>query len=362
MAAKSKTSKIDLDAPQYFLNRELSLLEFQRRVLEEAQDPNNPLLERVKFLSIVGSNLDEFFMVRVGGLWQQVDAGVVEISPDGLAPAGQLAAIRKLAQTLMTEARTCWSKDLQPRLAETGVHILNYADLDAGQTARVDEYFEQVVFPVLTPLAFDPGRPFPHISNLSLNLAVLIRDKKKQERFARVKVPNTLPRLVPLKRSSGATRKDGTVPHNHYFVWLEQVMAAHLQALFPGMQIVEAHPFHVTRDADIVIKELEAADLLASMEQTVRERRFGSVVRVEITASMPEHVRGLLAKELEADPKDVYVLNHPLGLTDLRALYGGVDRYDLKDAPFVPALPPQLNGKIINGNLLAAIRQGDILL
>jgi polyphosphate kinase len=362
MPVKAKASRTNLDDPKLFLNRELSLLEFQRRVLQEAQDPNNPLLERVKFLAIVGSNLDEFFMVRVGGLWQQVDAGVVEISPDGLTPAEQLAAIRKLAHTLMSEARACWSKDLQLRLAEAGVHILNYSQLDAGQKARVDEYFDQVVFPVLTPLAFDPGRPFPHISNLSLNLAVLIRDKKKQERFARVKVPNTLPRLVPLKRSSGATRKDGTVPHNHYFVWLEQVIAAHLQTLFPGMQIVEAHPFHVTRDADVVIKELEAADLLASMEQTVRERRFGSVVRVKITASMPEHVRGLLVKELEVDAKDVYVLNDPLGLSDLRALYGAVDRYDLKDAPFVPAVPPQLSGKSINGNLFTAIRQSDILL
>jgi polyphosphate kinase len=361
MPIKAKAPKINLDDPKLFLNRELSLLEFQRRVLEEAQDETNPLLERVKFLSIVGSNLDEFFMVRVGGLWQQVEAGVVDISPDGLAPAEQLAAIRKLAHTLMAEARQCWGKDLLPRLAATGVHILNYTDLEAAQKARVDEYFDQVVFPVLTPLAFDPGRPFPHISNLSLNLAVLIRDKKKQDRFARVKVPNTLPRLVPLKRSSGATRKDGTVPHNHYFVWLDQVIAAHLQSLFPGMQVVEAHPFHVTRDADVVIKELEAADLLASMEQTVRQRRFGPVVRVEVTASMPEHLRNLLVHELEADPKDVYVLNHPLGLTDLRTLYG-VDRYDLKDAPFVPALPPQLNGKSINGDLFAVIRQGDILL
>jgi len=362
MATDKKLDKdLSLEDAQLFLNRELSLLAFQQRVLEEAQDAGHPLLERVKFLSIVGSNLDEFFMVRVGGLQQQIEAGVVELSPDGLTPAEQMAAIRKQALGLMEAARECWAKHLLPSLNEAGIHVLNYADLNASQKARVDEYFEQVVFPVLTPLAFDPGRPFPHISNLSLNLAVIIRDKKKQERFARVKVPNTLPRLVPIKRSSGGTRKDGTVPHNHYFVWLEQVIAAHLDKLFPGVNVLEAHPFHVTRDADVVIKELEAADLMESMEQTVRQRRFGAVVRVKLTATMPEHVRSLLIENLEADPKDVYVLSNPLGLSDLRALYS-VDRYELKDPPFVPAVPPALNGKSINGNLFAAIRNRDILL
>lgn len=362
MATDKKPDKtISLDDHQLFLNRELSLLAFQQRVLEEAQDPTHPLLERVKFLSIVGSNLDEFFMVRVGGLQQQIEAGVVELSPDGLTPAEQMAAIRKQALQLMEATRECWSKHLHPGLTEAGVQILNYSELNASQKARVDEYFEQVVFPVLTPLAFDPSRPFPHISNLSLNLAVIIRDKKKQERFARVKVPNTLPRLVPIKRSSGGTRKDGTVPHNHYFVWLEQVIAAHLDKLFPGVHIVEAHPFHVTRDADVVIKELEAADLMESMEQTVRQRKFGAVVRLKVTATMPEHVRALLLENLEADAKDVYVLHNPLGLSDLRALYS-VDRYELKDPPFVPAVPPALNGKSVNGNLFNAIRQRDILL
>jgi polyphosphate kinase len=239
--------------------------------------------------------------------------------------------------------------------------MLDYTALDAGQKTRVDQYFEEVVFPVLTPLAFDPGRPFPHISNLSLNLAVLIRDKKRRERFARLKVPNTLPRLVPIKRSSGGTRKDGTVPHYHYFVWLEQLIAAHLDKLFPGMQVVEAHPFHITRDADIVIKELEAADLMASMEQSVRQRRFGDVVRLKLLDTMPEHLRGLLVENLEMDARDVYVVGNPLGMSDLRTLYA-VDRYELKDPSFVPATPPQLNGKIANGKLFDAIRTGDILL
>lgn len=359
--ADKASEAVSLDDPQLFINRELSLLEFQRRVLEEAQDDTNPLLERVKFLSIVGSNLDEFFMVRVGGLKQQIEAGVVELSPDGLTPAEQLAAIRKAAQKLMQDARLCWHQQLLPKLVEAGIHVLDYAQLNAAQKSRVDEYFEQVIFPVLTPLAFDPGRPFPHISNLSLNLAVLIREKKGPERFARVKVPNTLPRLVPIKRSSGGTRKDGTVPYNHYFVWLEQVIAAHLDKLFPGVPLVEAHPFHITRDADIVIKELEAADLLESMEQTVRQRRFGSVVRLTLHESLPAHLRELLIENLEMDPRDVYVLDSPLGLSDLRALYS-IDRYDLKDPPYVPAVPAALNGKGVVGDPFAAIRQQDILL
>ncbi len=351
---------LGLDDPKLYLNRELSLLEFCRRVLEEAQDPTNPLLERVKFLSIVGSNLDEFFMVRVAGLRQQVDAGVVEFSPDGLTPAEQLVVIRKAALRLMQDARACWRKDLWPGLGEAGIQILEYGTLTPAQKSKVDQYFDEVVFPVLTPLAFDPGRPFPHISNLSLNLAVLIRDKSKQERFARLKVPNTLPRLVPIKRSSGGTRKDGTVPYSHYFVWLEQVIAAHLDKLFPGMQVVEAHPFHVTRDADIVIQELEAADLLETMEQGVRQRRFGSVVRLKIMETMPEHLRDLLVENLEVDRRDIYTLEAPLGVSDLRALYG-IERYDLKDTPFAPALPAPLNSKRFDGDLIAAIRATDIL-
>jgi polyphosphate kinase len=361
MPAAVKTAEVNLDDPKLFINRELSLLEFQRRVLEEARDPTQPLLERVKFLSIVGSNLDEFFMVRVGGLKQQIEAGVVELSPDGLTPAEQLASIRKVALGLMQDMRACWCNELLPRLAEAGIYVLDYAALDGGQKARADQYFDEVVFPVLTPLAFDPGRPFPHISNLSLNLAVLVRDKKRRERFARLKVPNTLPRLVPLKRSSGSTRKDGTVPNKHYFVWLEQLIAAHLDKLFPGLHVVEAHPFHVTRDADIVIKELEAADLLESMEQGVRQRRFGDVVRLKLLSTMPDHLRNLLVENLEMDARDVYVVENPLGMSDLRALYS-VDRYDLKDPPFVPAVPASLNGKAAETDIFAAIRKGDILL
>ena len=352
----------DLDDPKLYLNRELSLLEFFRRVLEEAKDPGNALLERVKFLSIVASNMDEFFMVRVAGLKQQIAAGVVEISPDGLTPAEQLAVVRKSAGKLMVESRDCLYTDLLPQLHAAGIHLLEYGELNEKQLASVKKYFEDVVFPVLTPLAFDPGRPFPYISNLSLNLAVTIRDPGGVERFARVKVPGTLPHLVPLKRSSGAARKDGTVPFHHYFVWLEQVIAAHLDMLFPAMQIVAAYAFRVIRDADIVIQELEADDLLETMEESVRQRRFGSVVRISVNDAMPPAIRDLLIENLDVDRSDVYSANGPLGLSSLMTLYNQVDRHDLKDPPFIPTIPPVLGEKAVDDNIFATLRREDILL
>ncbi|MBP7689061.1 MAG: polyphosphate kinase 1, partial [Thermoflexales bacterium] len=352
---------LSLDDAKLYINRELSQLEFFRRVLDEAKNEHNPLLERVKFLSIVGSNLDEFYMVRVAGLRQQIAAGLIDPSADGATPAEQLAAIRKAASRLMAESRVCLQDQLMPALDQAGVHILDYAQLNEGQRVKVDEYFDQVVFPVLTPLAFDPGRPFPHISNLSLNLAVIIRDRKGQERFARIKVPDTLARFTPIKRSSGSVRKDGTVPYHHYFVWLEQLIIAHLNRLFPGMEVVEAHPFRVVRDADIDIQELEASDLLESMEESVRQRRFGSVVRVAVNNAMPAHIRDILIENLEMDRNDLYPIDGPLGLSSLMSLYS-IDRHELKETPFVPAMPAPLRGKNYNNDLFGAIRRQDILL
>ena len=348
--------------PRLYLNRELSLLEFQRRVLAEARDPANPLLERVKFLSIVSSNLDEFFMVRVSGIRKQIYAGVTNPTHDGMTPAQQLAAIRKNATQLMIEERDCWLHELLPQLNQAGVFLMDYKDLNERQRQSVESYFKEVIFPVVTPLAFDPGHPFPHISNLSLNLAVLIKDKKGKEHFARIKVPSTLPRFIPIKRSSGGARKDGTSPYNHYFVWIEQVIAANLEAFFPGMKVMEVHPFRVTRDADMVIQELEAADLLETMEQSIRQRRFGTVLRLTINTGMPEHIRSLLIENLEMDRNDMYVLDGAMGLSSLMSLYGAVDRYDLKDTAFKPAVPAILKNSLYDGNLFAAIRRGDILL
>ena len=352
--------KVDLDSPKLFINREMSALAFQYRVLEEAIDETNPLLERIKFLAIVGSNLDEFFMVRVAGLKKQVDAGVVDLPPDGLNPAEQLAEIRKVASNLIKEAAVSFKTNLIPALKNAGIYILDYPELNKRQKESIESYFRDVIFPVLTPLAFDPGHPFPHISNLSLNLAVLIKDKKGAEHFARIKVPDTLPRLVPIKRSSGSVRKDGTVPYYHYFVWLEQVISANLGSLFPGMDVIESHPFRVIRDADMAIQELEASDLLETMEQTVRQRRFGSVVLISVNESMSNRIREILMENLGIDRNEIYTFDGPMGYSDLWSLHS-IDRYDLKDQSFKPYIPRILRDDE-DVNIFAAIREKDILL
>ncbi len=354
---------IDLENPSLYINRELSLLEFQRRVLEEAMDERNPLLERVKFLSILGSNLEEFFMVRVGGLMMQRDEGVSDLSIDGLTAAQQLAEIRKVAQEIMEESREYWQKKLLPALDAAGIHIRSYAELTPRQRLIVNDYFHEMVFPVLTPLAFDPGHPFPHISNLSLNLAVMIEGRKHQKLFARVKVPDTLPSLVPVKHSSGATRRDGTPPHHHYFIWLVDLIQANLPALFPGMKVIEAHSFHVTRNADMEIQELEAADLLDAMEENVRNRRFGAVVRLLVRKDMSDFMKEILMSNMKVSRNDVYMLAAPLALRSVMSLTQ-VDRPDLKDKPFVPATPAVLRftGEFEEESIFTVIRQGNFLL
>lgn len=344
------------------LNRELSLLDFQARVLEEAQDENNPLLERVKFLSIFGSNLDEFFMVRVSGIRKQVEADINEISPDGLNPREQLAIIRKRSLELFKAAQHIFQHKLMPQLEEAGIHILDYRRLNQAQRAKADEYFAKVVYPILTPLALDPGHPFPHISNLSLNLAIVIRDAKGVEKFARLKVPATLPPLLPIKRSSGGARKDGTVARHHYFVRLEQVIIANLGMLFPGMEVLEAHPFRIVRDADIEIQELEAEDLLESMQQSIRKRKFGSVVMMAIHNTMPKNIRNVLAENLEIKTTDVYVINGLLDLANLWQIYSSVELYDLKYPPYKAVMPRPLREVNLAGEFFDAIRAENILL
>jgi polyphosphate kinase len=355
------TKKFNLSHSTYYINRELGMLAFQERVFGEARDKRHPILERTKFLAFVGSNLDEFFMVRVGGLKMQNDAGVLKLSIDGKTPAEQLAEIRKSAYKLMRDVRDHLHSELLPELSENGVHILNYDQLNKKQQAKADSYFSDIVFPVLTPLAFDPGHPFPHISNLSLNLAVLIEDMGGQQHFARIKVPSSLPRLYPIKRSSGSTKRDGTVPHHHYFVWIDQLIAKHLDQLFPGMEIIEVHPFRVTRNADMVIQELEAMDLLEAMEESVRNRRFGDVVRLSVNTDMPEYILNILIENLRVDPNDVYKLETPLGLSNLFEL-NNIDRFDLKFKPIVHNIPNRLRFENPDGSIFSAIRQGDILL
>jgi polyphosphate kinase len=344
-----------------YINRELSWLEFNRRVLEEALDERHPLLERVKFLSIFSTNLDEFFMIRVAGIKQQVAAGVTVSAPDGMTPAEQLIAIRRVVTAQKELARRCWLDDILPKLHEMGIHLLDYADLTAEQRAMCKAYFEREVFPVLTPLAFDPSHPFPHISNLSINLAVAINDPEEGELFARVKVPAVLPRLIPL----GGGRCAGPHPiaseRRHCFVWLDQVIAEHVDALFPGMEVVETYAFRITRNADMEIQEEEAADLLRTIEQGVRARRFGAVVRLTIEHDMPARIRELLLANLKLTPDDIYEVRGPLGLADLMLLTK-LDRPDLKDVPFFPHAPAVLRHCRSSAELFAAIRAQDILL
>jgi polyphosphate kinase len=348
----------DLDDPELYLNRELSLLAFQRRVLEEAEDSTNPLLERVKFLSILGSNLDEFFMVRVAGLAAQLDAGIMEVGPDRMTPRAQLISIRREVKKLLREAHQC-REELNSALQDHGIFVHEYAGLGEKQRRLAAEYFSKTVFPVLTPLAFDPGRPFPHISNLSLNLAVLIRDDDGHEHFARVKVPDSLPQLVPLAgMASVSSKRPGK--RRVDLVWLEDLIAAHLSELFPGMEILQSHPFHVTRDADIAIRELEAEDLLETIEEGIRHRRFGSVIRLVVTRDMPMSILDILMKNLEVEAGDVYRTERPLSLRRLDGLYA-VNRPELKYPPFTPVVPAPL-AEAQDEDLFAAVRQQDILL
>jgi polyphosphate kinase len=356
----AEAAAVPLDDPSLYINRELGLLAFQRRVLEEAEDEANPLLERVKFLAILGSNLNEFFMVRVAGLLSQMEAKITDAGPDGMPPRAQLVAIRREMKRLVGDAYKC-SAGLRPELEQAGIRILDYSGLSEVQLRVAANYFTELAFPILTPLAFDPGRPFPHISNLSLNLAALIRDGNGNERFARIKVPDSLPPLVPVNRAAAPKQKRRRSQSHLEFVWVEQVIAAHLGALFPGMQVLEAHPFHVTRDADIEIKELEAEDLLESIEAGVRQRRFGDVVRLMVAEDMPPHILEILMNNLDVEASEIYRIDGPLSLSRLMYLYD-LDRPDLKDAPFVPALPAALAQAGPEEDLFALVAHQDMLL
>ena len=343
----------NLNSPELYINRELSMLAFQRRVLEEAADLANPILERLKFIAILDANLEEFFMVRVAGLLAQVDSGSQEVGPDGTKPANQLAAIRLEFAKLMKDAHRCLDLQLLPALNRSGIFLKRFTELDGAQKQLITKYFHQTIFPVLTPLAFDPGRPFPHISNLSLNLAVLIRDKDGVEHFARVKAPDTLPQLVRVPH----TGKKPTAAVT--FVWIEEVIAANLAKLFPGMEIVAAYPFHVTRDAELAIKELEAEDLLETIAEGVKQRKFGTVVRLMVTREMPKSILKILVSNLEVDKEDVYKVEGALSAKRLMQLLS-LHRPELKEPPLAQYLAPALGPA--SPEFFGAIRNSNILL
>jgi len=343
-----RTSAGTLD-PSLYINRELSWLEFNERVLEEARDRRHPLLERAKFLAIVSSNLDEFFMIRVAAIRDQVLASVTEPSPDGRTPLEQLQAIHERVERMITDMAALFWDDLHPALAGAGIHLLRMEELAPAERAALASLFAREIYPVLTPLAFDPGHPFPYISNLSLSLAVVVRTPEGIERFARVKVPDVLSRLVMIPGGNGAVFR---------FVWLEDLISENLGMLFPGMTVVESYAFRVTRNADIEIQEDEAEDLIRSIEESIRLRRFGPVVRVGVQNTMPERIRDILVENLEVTPHEVYALRPPMGLSHLSALMK-VPRADLKDAPLHPASPLAEDD---SEDIFAAIRRGDIAL
>jgi polyphosphate kinase len=346
----------DLKNPGFYINRELSQIEFNRRVLEECANEEHPLLERVKFVAIFSSNVDEIFMVRVSGLKQQVLLGITDTPADGLTPREQLVAIHRLMTQLSAEAAEHWQKSLLPALEKEGIHILNYSHLKERQQRKLRDYFESEIFPVLTPLVFDPAHPFPHISNLSMNLAVEIADPETgQTHFARVKVPASLPRLVPLKPLDP---DDILPPKAQKLVWIEEVIVANLDRLFPGMTIKAAYPFRVTRSSDMEIQEEEADDLLLTMEANLRQRHFGQVVRLEIDETIPDNVRQLLMENLQVGTHDVYTSSGPLGLSNLWELHR-LDRPDLKDEGFQPRLPAPFRS---NENIFSVLRREDVLL
>ncbi|MGW8319615.1 MAG: polyphosphate kinase 1 [Candidatus Promineifilaceae bacterium] len=349
-------TQIDLHDPSLYINRELSNIEFNRRVLDLANDKRHPLLERTKFLAIYSSNMDEFFMVRVSGLKQQVLLGVTERPPDGLSPREQLVAIHRAVATLQEQQMRYWCDELQPELFEAGVQILDYDDLKRRHQLKLRDYFDRELFPVLTPLLFDPGHPFPHISNLSLNLAVVITDPVNGARhFARIKVPSTMPRLVPL---NPLDPDELLPPAVQKFIWVEQVIAANLDRLFPGMEIEASYPFRVTRNTDMEIQEEEADDLLLTIEESLRRRHFGFVVRLEIDQGTPDAVRDLLQTHLQIGSFDTYRIAGPLGLSSLWELHR-LERPQLKYPTFQPVMPPPLRSADTIFNIL---RRQDVLL
>ena len=332
-----------------YVNRELSWLDFNARVLALAEDPATPLLERAQFCAIFANNLDEFFYVRIAGLKDQVAAGIGASGPDGLSPSEQLRCTRERVNGLLERLGQTFLENIVPELASAGIRLSGWDSLDEADREYLVTVFEERIFPVLTPLAVDPGHPFPYISNLSLNLALIVRDPVTGERrFARVKVPPLLPRFVVL-------------PDGERFVPLEQVIAAHIDELFPGMEIESHHPFRVTRNADLTLEEEEADDLLEAVEMELRRRRFGRAVRLEVNPGISDEVRELLIAELDLGPDDVYEIEGPLDLTGLWAVHE-LDRPELKDEVWPPTTQPRLVAPDDEPvDLFAAIRERDIL-
>lgn len=353
-----RKTEVPLDDPSLYINRELSWLEFNRRVLEEAMDPTVPLLERFKFLAIFSSNLDEFFMVRVGGLQQKVIAGIgVGSGADRMPPREQLDRIATKVRQLLADGYRCLREELLPALEKEGIVLRTAKDLTDEQRKHLTDVFRREIFPVLTPLAIDQGHPFPHLLNKSQNLAVLLQRPRTQDRlFAVVQVPAVLPRFVPLPDSSASPEKAG--PKGVSLIALETVIRLHLPDLFPGMQIEHATLFRVTRNSEYEIDDDEVEDLIKTIEEEIRKRRRGFAVRLEIEQGAPPEVSGFLLQALDLDPTDVYEAPDFLDFTGFFQVHGLPGFPHLRDPQFVPQVVPEFTAA---ANIFAAIRARDIL-
>jgi polyphosphate kinase len=353
--------------PDRYLNRELSWLDFNARVLTLAEDPETPLLERAKFLAIFANNLDEFYMVRVAGLKRRQQTGLAVSGPDGLTPREQLKLIADRTAELMARHATCFLDDVEPGLAREQVRFVRWTDLEAGPRDELRTYFREQIFPVLTPLAVDPAHPFPYISGLSLNLAVMVRDPEGgPELFARMKVPNNVPRFVSVD-APGRSRVMNVDGVRAWFLPVEELIAAHLDQLFSGMQVIEHHLFRVTRNAELEVDDDRDDDLLQALERELARRRFGPSVRLEVASTISDDVLERLARELDMDDAHVVRVAGLLDLSRLWQVYDEVDRPDLKDRPFVPATHPRLQFSELTGegekprSFFAHLRDGDVL-
>ena len=345
--------------PKNFFNRDLSWVEFNRRVMEEAMNPDLPLLEKIKFISIFFSNLDEFYMIRVSGLKEQIAAHILEPTIDGLTPIEQIQKIELAVKPMIKKLTDNWTNDIMPELKKNNIFLIRFDELNNEEQQKLREYFRKEIYPILTPLAFDPGRPFPYISNLSLSLAVLIRNPKGESHFARVKVPSTLPRLLKIDDIIDPDNK--VLTNGNFqakFLWMGDFIEANLSMLFPGMEVVEAHIFRITRDTDIELQEDEADDLLSVIEENIRQRRFGQVVRLEVESAMPDYMLETLMENLRININDVHIADGPIGLSDLMTLYK-LPVHQLKDKPFYPVLPKTFE---TDEDIFTIIRQKDILL
>ncbi|HKO48514.1 MAG TPA: polyphosphate kinase 1 [Polyangiaceae bacterium] len=356
MSIEASRDEQDLHHSDLYLNRELAWLAFNERVLDQARDRTWPVLERIKFIAIFGSNLDEFFMIRVSGLHEQLLSQAPSTAPDGLSAVEQLARIRALVVRLSQAAVSLWLNELLPELAKKEIRVRSFSELSPVQSDWARAYFRRSVFPVLTPLAVDPAHPFPFLSNLSLSLAVEAESPLTSERrFVRIKVPESLPRFILIAPHGEESPRSSDASD---YVALEELIAGNLADLFPGVNVVGCYPFRVTRDMDLDILEDEAADLLATIDRELRKRRFGAAVRLELSPGVPDRIRKLFLEKLEIDEDDVYETAGLLGLSGLLAL-AQIPRAELHDAPLVPRVPYELSEV---GDPFAAIRQGDILL